>query len=334
MPYDLVIIGAGPAGMAAAINAYQLGLKFKVLDEQPRPGGQIYRNIGNNCDPEKTTSQLRDVLGADYYAGSDLYNDFIKLPNVCIAGAAVWQIEAGHVYYSMAGRGYSIQAKHVLIANGALERPFPVPGWTLPGVMSAGSAQILLKNPALAVEDAVFAGSGPLFYLIISQYLKAGIKVKAILDTTPKINYFKALKELPSALKGIAYLLKGLKLIGEIKASGTPFITGVSMLEAHQDSQEQLTAISYKVGNKTSSIDAKQLFLHQGVVPNTNLAMASNCQHFWSKKQLCWQPQTDKWGLSSQADISICGDGSAIAGAIAARLQGAITVPKHCCFTQ
>ncbi len=326
MRYDLVIIGAGPAGMAAAINAHKLGLKFKILDEQSQPGGQIYRNIENNINLGETCNQLKDILGTDYYAGSGLYNDFKELPDVYISGAVVWQVEAGRLYYSKAGKGYSIQAEHVLIANGALERPFPILGWTLPGVMTAGSAQILLKNPALAVEDAVFAGSGPLFYLIISQYLKAGIKVKAILDTTPTINYFNALKELFSALKGTGYLLKGLKLIREIKASDTLFIKGVNMLEAHCGTEDQLTAVSYTVGNKTSSIETRQLFLHQGIVPNVNLAMASNCQHFWSEKQLCWQPQLDKWGQSSQQHISITGDGSAILGAIGSRLQGAIAV--------
>jgi len=321
MAVDLAIIGAGPAGMAAAITAHQLGLRCVLLDEQPQAGGQIYRNIASPALSNKA------ILGPDYHSGSDLYQRFLQTDCQHLNGAMVWKIDPdGQLYYSQNGKASSLKPRHILIANGAQERPFAIPGWTLPGVMTAGSAQILLKNPGLVASDAVFAGSGPLLYLIVWQYLQAGIKVKALLDTTPNRNYLAASTKLLNAMQGAGYLLKGLKMIRDIKAAGITMINNVDQLQALGDSNSGLTQVQYRAKGKTTIIDTQHLFLHQGIVPNVNLAMASQCQHFWQPQQLCWQPQLDDWGQSSQQKISITGDGGGIGGAIAAKLRGNITV--------
>lgn len=323
MSVDLAIIGAGPAGMAAAITAQQLGLTSVLLDEQPQAGGQIYRNIATPSLADKK------ILGPDYHRGSALFQRFLQTDCQHISGAMVWKIDPdGRLYYSQAGVADSIKASHILIANGAQERPFPIPGWTLPGVMTAGSAQILLKNPGLAAPDAVFAGSGPLLYLIVWQYLQAGIKVKALLDTTPNSNYFKASAKLSSAFQGAGNIFKGLKMIRDIKAAGIPLIRNVDQLEAHGDKSTGLTQVHYRASGKTGTFNTEQLFLHQGIIPNVNLAMASQCQHHWQPQQLCWQPNIDHWGQSSQSHISISGDGGGIGGAIAAKLQGTLAVQQ------
>ncbi|MEX3071202.1 NAD(P)/FAD-dependent oxidoreductase [Vibrio alginolyticus] len=320
MQVDLAIIGAGPAGLAAAIEAQTLGLKTVLLDEQTMVGGQIYRNI------ERPSLQNQAILGTDYYQGSELATRFKAANCRHISGAMVWQIEPdGSIFYSCNGVSKTLRARHILIANGAQERPVPIPGWTLPGVMTAGSAQVLLKTSGMAAENAVFAGSGPLLYLITWQYLQAGIKVKALLDTTPRINYIKALKKIGHALQGTRYVLKGLKMIHAIKAAGIPIVKNVEDIEAVGCKTNGLEEIRYRSNGNQSTIKADHLFLHQGVIPNINLAMASQCKHEWNSQQLCWQPKVDRWGQSSQATISIAGDNSNIGGATAAQLRGSIT---------
>ncbi len=327
MKVDLAIIGAGPAGMAAAIEAKVLGLKAVLLDEQSRVGGQIYRNI------EKPSLQNQAILGPDYYDGQALAKGVKTANCLHIPGATVWQINSdGSLYYSNKGISKVIQARHFLIANGAQERPVPIPGWTLPGVMTAGSAQVLLKTTGLAAEGAVFAGSGPLLYLITWQYLQAGIQVQAVLDTTPRSHYFKAISKLGNALQGSRYLIKGLKMIRDIKAAGIPIIKGVEALEAVGSEADGISQVVYRAKGKRNSIATDHLFLHQGVVPNVNLAMACNCEHEWNPLQLCWQPKLDTWGQSSQAHISIAGDNSGIGGAIAAKLRGKIAVQHIACL--
>lgn len=318
MSFDLAIIGAGPAGMSAAIEAGRLGLSVVVLDEQPRAGGQIYRKIGD------TPVSDRAVLGPDYYHGQSLAEAFRRCDCRKLTGVAVWQIDDdGSVFYSRGGRSESLQAQHILIATGAQERPCPIRGWQLPGVMTAGAAQIMLKHSGVAAEGAVFAGSGPLLYLVASQYLKAGISIKAILDTTPKRHYLAALKKLPAALKQPGYLLKGLGLIWQLRRSGIPFVSGVTELEAVSEAGV-LNSVRYRKAGQNHEIQTDHLFLHQGVIPQVNLALASGCEHRWDEQQLCWQPVTDEWGQSSARHISIAGDGGGIGGAKAAAIKGRV----------
>ena len=322
MDADLAIVGAGPAGMAAAIEAGRLSLKAVLLDEQPRVGGQIYRNIGQPslADPR--------ILGPDYYAGRTLADEVIASGCRYLPNTQVWQLDHdGRVYYTQQGKAYSLQVRQVMIANGAQERPFPIPGWTLPGVMTAGAAQILLKTPGLAADGAVFAGCGPLLYLVVWQYLQAGVKVAAVLDTTPAANYRQALIALNGALRGAGYLWKGLKLLRDIRAAGIPFVRGVTELSASAE-DGVLSRVTYQAGGRQHQLATEQLFLHQGVVPSVNLAMASGCQHVWSERQLCWQPVLDDWGQSSQPHIGIIGDGGGIGGAVAAALKGRLAVQQ------
>jgi len=326
MQSDLLIIGAGPAGLAAAVEADKLGLSVSLLDEQSQVGGQIYRNIQTQSLLNKT------ILGKDYYAGKSLAEDFKASSCDYINQANVWQLgEKGEAYFSRNGQAQQLDAKHILLATGAQERPFPISGWTLPGVMTAGAAQTLLKSSGLGAEGAVFAGSGPLLYLIVYQYIQAGLKVKALLDTTPAKNYFTAIKHLDSALKGWQHVHKGLSLIKAIKAAGVPHIKGVKALKALSNSntigtdQESLNKVIYDLGSKSIEIETDHLFLHQGVTPNVNLAMASGCEHLWSEEQACWQPTLDIWGQSSQQNISIIGDGAGISGAISARFKGRLS---------
>ncbi len=319
MKFDIAVIGAGPAGMAAIIEAQALGLKAVLLDEQPNVGGQIYRNIENPSLKNKA------ILGAEYYEGSTLVKQMKSNHYQHIARAMVWQIDAdGTIYYSSNKTSKTVQARHILIASGAKERPTPIPGWTLPGVMTGGAAQVLLKSSGLAAENAVFAGSGPLLYLIVWQYLQAGIKVKAVLDTTPWGNYLRASTKFLNGLRGSRNVLKGLKMIYDIKSAGIPLITNVKEIKAQGNADTGIKSTQYRIRDKWKHFDTDHLFLHQGVIPNINLSMASQCEHEWNPVQLCWQPKLDEWGQSSQPHISIAGDTCNIGGAKAAQLRGAI----------
>ena len=159
--YDIIVIGAGPAGMAASQVASEHGANTLVLDEQRNPGGQIYRAI------EVAQNHERPELGEDYQEGMSLARAFRDSSFQYIPEASVWQLSQDlEVGYSKDGAARIVSAKQIILATGAQERPMPVPGWTLPGVMTAGAAQILLKESEIGIENAVFAGTGPLLYLI------------------------------------------------------------------------------------------------------------------------------------------------------------------------
>lgn len=186
---ELLVVGAGPAGLSAAATAAALGVDTVLLDEQPAPGGQIYRAI--------TTTPVTDrrILGDDYWHGASLLEPFKASGARHEPGATVWSVsrmtapdpeESFEVGYSVGGEARLLHARHILLATGAQERPFPIPGWTLPGVVTAGAGQILLKSAGLVPGGrAILAGCGPLLYLIAWQYLNAGVKIDRILETTP-----------------------------------------------------------------------------------------------------------------------------------------------------
>ncbi|WP_455282299.1 FAD-dependent oxidoreductase [Cupriavidus necator] len=316
MDVDIAIIGAGPAGMAAAIAATANGARVALLDEQDACGGQIYRAI-QSAPPER----LR-ILGPDYAAGLALADRFAASGALHITGAAVWQVTREHtVHYLRGGRVASLQARQVILCTGAMERPFPIPGWTLPGVLTAGAAQILLKSAdVVPAEPVVLAGCGPLLYLLGWQYVRAGVPIRAIVDTTDGADHQRALAHLGGALAGWRYLKKGLALMRALKRSGVPFYKGATGL--HVEGETAVQALRFSSGGSAQRIETRAVLLHQGVVPNTQFTWALRAAHRWNDAQLCWQPVVDEWGALDIPGILVAGDGGGIGGAVAAALQG------------
>src|SRR5260370_3050742 len=142
--YDLVVIGGGPAGLAAAALAARAGVATVLFDENPGVGGQIYRGITS------TPITNRAVLGEDYWAGAALAAEAKASGALIATGATVWSLDPSlQVGVAIAGRTRLVRAKRVIVATGSLERPFAIPGWTLPGVIAAGAAPTGLKAQGL-----------------------------------------------------------------------------------------------------------------------------------------------------------------------------------------
>jgi NADPH-dependent 2,4-dienoyl-CoA reductase/sulfur reductase-like enzyme len=216
---DLLIVGAGPAGMGAAITARRHGLTVMVIDDQPAPGGQIWRSI-------ELTARRDDILGPSYVEGRAVAEAFRASGALYHPGGQLWQIEPGfRAFVSRDRQAQVIEAKAVILATGAQERPVPFPGWTLPGVLTVGAAQILLKNAGqIPAKPVWIAGSGPLPLLYAVQLLRAGGQIAGYLDTTPPGQLWSALRYLPGALCASGELLKGLGWMAKLR----PVIKGVS----------------------------------------------------------------------------------------------------------
>jgi len=313
---DVAVVGAGPAGLAAAATAAELGLSVALLDEQAHPGGQIYRDV------TRAGVDRLQVLGDDYAAGRALVERFTQSTARHVGGASVWNITRERViHYLKDGRSQSITAGQVILCTGAMERPFPIPGWTLPGVMTAGAAQILLKSAGLApAQPVVLAGCGPLLYLLAWQYLRAGVRIGAIVDTTRRGDYLRALRHVGGAVAGWREVRKGLGLIRRIRGAGIPFYRGATELAV--EGSERAEALRFRMGATSHRVQTDLVLLHQGVVPNNQITASLRLVHRWDERQLCWVPQTDAWGRLALDGFLIAGDGRGISGGTAAALQG------------
>lgn len=318
---DLAIIGAGPAGMAAAAEAVQRGLSVTLLDEQNRPGGQIYREVDRASGPRGV------ILGQEYLHGATLTAGLGQSGIKHVSGAVVWAIEDGfRISFTRQGRGEQVEAERVILATGALERPMPIPGWTLPGVMTAGAAQILLKQSGVVPHRAVLAGSGPLLYLIAAQMVRAGTPPLALVETQTAACLLAAGGHLPGALRGWRYLAKGLKMLAEIKRAGVPRYAGASGITVEGSTKAE--AVTFRSKGQQHRFICSTVLLHHGVVPNTQAARSINVPHVWSEAQQCFVPETGRWGETGKAGVLIAGDGAGIGGAMAAEFAGRIAALK------
>lgn len=318
-PVDLAVIGAGPAGLAAAVRARSFGLAVTLLDEQPAPGGQVWRAVETRMAAHDGFRYPGDE------GGLALAKEFRASGATYLPAHQVWAIEPGFTLFaSSGGRSETLAARALLLATGAQERPVPFPGWTLPGVMTIGAAQILLKTSG-QIPDApvLIAGTGPLLLLYACQLLDSGGKIAAILDTAPKANRGAGLRHLPKALAAHRDLARGLGWQRQIKAAGVKTIRHVRSLVAQGTAA--LEAVSYTTeAGEQASLPASLLLVHEGVIPSIHVPLSLGCACKWRDDQLCFAPVLDEWAESSMPGVFIAGDGAGIGGAAAAAQKGEV----------
>lgn len=315
---DLLIVGAGPAGMAAAVNARRHGLSVRVVDDQPAPGGQIWRGI----ETVAATSRAKR-LGQSYLSGTERAAAFRACGAFYEPESQLWQIEPGfRAFVTRGGKARTVTAEAIILATGAQERPIPFPGWTLPGVLTVGAAQILLKTADSVPEKPVWiAGCGPLPLLYMTQLLAAGGQIAGFLDTTPRGRVGAALRHLPQGLARLGDLIKGLSWSLALRRAGVAIVRHVTELRA--EGEGRLQHLHYRTEDgREAEVPAEVLLVHEGVVPNIHAPLALGCAVSWHAGQHCYVPVLDAWGESSQANIFIAGDGAGIGGAEAAEPRG------------
>ncbi|ARP82003.1 FAD/NAD(P)-binding oxidoreductase [Bordetella genomosp. 8] len=319
--FDAVIVGAGPAGMSAAIRLRAHGMNVLVVDEQPAPGGQIWRAVETVA-----ATPMGELLGDEYRAGAPLAESFRRCGAVYEPGTQVWQIEPDwHVYMTRAGQAEVVRARQILLATGAQERPNPFPGWTLPGVLTVGAAQILLKTARQVPAQPVWVvGSGPLVLLYMAQLLRAGGRIAGWLDTSPPDGFRRALPYLADALRRAGEIGKGLRWLRELRQAGVRRLRGVRGFRALGDGRLQQIEYVTRHG-RTVREDAQVLLAHEGVVPSIHMARALECKLAWNEQQACLTPVLDAWGQTSRQGVYVAGDGAGIGGATAATARGQLS---------
>ncbi len=315
--FDFVVVGGGPAGLAAAVQARSLGLSVALVDEQPAPGGQIYRAV------ERAEAEGRAAaLGADYRDGLALVRAFRDCGAVHFASRQVWQVEPeGRVFATDGRESIVLRGSRILVAVGALERPVPIRGWTLPGVMTVGAAQVLHKSIGLLPSPGVWiAGSGPLVLHFAAEVVAAGGRLAGILDTARGGLPEAAIANAAGMLRGWRYLARGLGYLAALRQADVRRVTGVEAVEAVGEGR--IARVRWRVNGAWNEAPAEGLLLHEGVIPSTHMTFALGCAHDWDDAQRCFRPRTDDFGATDVEAILVAGDCGGIGGARVAECQG------------
>ncbi|MEO5735962.1 MAG: FAD/NAD(P)-binding oxidoreductase [Variovorax sp.] len=314
----IVVVGTGPAGVRAAQALVQAGLRPVVVDEGRRDGGQIYRR-----QPEGFKRPYAKLYGSEAAKAQALHSDFDALRAQVDhrADTLAWNVTAGELHVVHAGQAQALPFDALLVCSGATDRLMPVAGWHRAGCYTLGAAQIALKAQACAIGSrVVFLGSGPLLYLVASQYLQAGAQVAAVLDTAPAAKSWRALAGL---LARPRLALRGLGLIRGLRGAGVTVLQGVTPLAIDGDDRlgVQAAAVRDAQGQERRfECDAVGLGWH--LRAETQLADLARCEFDFEPVSRQWLPRIDADGRSSTRGVYLAGDGARILGADGAEAAG------------
>lgn len=320
---DIAVLGAGPAGMAAATLAANHGAATILLDENHAPGGQVYRSQAAGLPPTDT---------ADRRQGNALRAALAASGAETLSGARVWAIGGGPLVLPGAAAEpfrldaltpsgpETIIAEALILCPGTHERIIPFPGWTLPGVIGLAAATILLKAQGiLPGRSVVVAGTGPLLAAVAAGILAKGGAVAAIVDAHPRAAW---IASLPHFAARPRLLATGAAWLARIVRSGVPILSG-HRIAAAEGAPDLATIRAVPIaGGPAREIACDALCIGHGLVPASEPARLLGARHRYDAPSGGWVPELDSWQRSSVARLAIAGDGAGIAGAAAAPITG------------
>lgn len=310
---DILIIGAGPAGMAAAITASHNGADVTVVDNRIEPGGNIYSSL---ISTKRDRPKIWEALGSSYHNGQELIENFLQSKINYLPQHSLWHLDPdGSASVRGSGGLKNFNAKKVILATGAQERPMPIENWTLPGVMGVGAAQILLKNNGhIPNGQIVIIGTGPLPLLYAAQVLAVGGKIHAFVQPKYSRDISTCFRNLLGAWHGRSYLNAGLLYLMKRALAKIPVYRDVTEIQIVGNNFAE--GVQFKT-NTLHKLKASSILLHDGVVPNVNAGAAAGLQLVRNSEQDCWAPKSNNI-------IKVAGDAGGIQGAKAAELSGKI----------
>ena len=309
---DVLVVGAGPAGLSAARALALAGANVVVLDERLHEGGQFFKPLAHSheADPERLDRQFRDgaVLGrSTLLAGVTIVNE-----------ATVWAaFSPTEIAATVAGQSRLYRPRRLVLATGAYEQVRPVPGWTLPGVMTVGGLQTLARSYRVAPGSRiVIAGNGPLCLQTAAELLDGGATVVAVLEAAPRpgAGRWDALAQ--AALADPSLLLQGRALASRL---GRLVHWGRRVTRLSGDDRVR------RVEAGDLAVEADIVALNDGFASSSELARALGCAHrFVPRGSGSMETITDADGRTSLGEVFAIGDGARFGGAQAAQAQGVL----------
>ena len=323
---DILIIGAGPAGLSAAKTAAESGLEVLVIDERHSPGGQYFKQPGDGFDVvesgiDSQFSEGLELIRAAQEAGAQFMFD-----------ATVWGTFGPHrIAVSVDGHTCVMRPRRLILSPGAYERAVPVPGWTLPGVLTTGAAQTLLRAYQTAPGKRVLiAGNGPLNLQVAYELFRAGVQVKTVAELAAPPYFASPVAALKMAYFSPGLLLTGVRQLIALKAGGVPLRYRHALVAAQGDNKVSAAVIAkvdhtgHVIDGSQKTLDVDAICVNYGFLPQSELARSLGCNFRFDPEKVTLTAERDEDGRTNTEQVFIVGDAGGLGGAKVAIDQGAL----------
>jgi thioredoxin reductase len=297
---EMVVVGAGPAGLCAALEAAKAGVSVVVLDENDRGGGQLFKQIHRFFGSRHHGAGRRG-----FEIAADLMDDCRNAGvEISLSSTVLAFFPGGELMVDGPDGVYLVRPQATVIATGASEKSSAFPGWTLPGVMGAGAAQTLVNvHGVLPGRKVLMAGSGNVGLIVAYQLLQAGAEVVGVVD--------------------IAETAGGYEVhYDRVRREGVPFYFRHRLLAAQGSGGVESVVVESIADKRAMRLQADSLCLALGLTPLAELAAMRGCRMVFQKELggfLPWHDEDMRVGISG---VYVAGDASGVEEASVAMEEG------------
>jgi len=333
--YDVVVVGGGPAGMSAAVEAGRAGAKTAIVEERHALGGQGYKQV-----PSGFTVRRPDRLDRLMRAGRALIEKVHETEVEVYVDTVAWGLDGTHVAIEAHNdTPADLEAGQVIIATGAYDRALVFPGWTLPGVLTAGGANSLVRTQGVIPGDRIImVGTGPLLLAFSAQLHRLGARVVQVIDSSPFPGPVPMTRLALSARRDAGLLVEGARYLAYLIRHRVPRLYSHAIVRV-EGSDAVRSATVAELGRDglirpgtEKRIEADTVCVGYGLTPSTELTQLAGCRQIWDQSSDSFVPYRDGGMRTSQPGVLVAGDCTRIAGAEVAVVEGrlaGLTAARH-----
>ena len=316
---DVAVIGGGPGGMAAAVAASDAGAGVVIIDEYARMGGQFFKRAAPEfrLEPER--------LSAEHSAGEALRAQVAERGIEVLSNTLVWGVFGGNtLMLYREGKSVALQAQAIVIATGAYDRPVAFPGWTLPGVMTAGGAQTIARTQWVQPGRRVLiAGAGPFAMPVAEQILRCGSEIVAIVEATRPAQWLRHAGSLWGQSSRFAEMFRYWRSLRRVPVIyGRKIVRAIGRNSVEGAEVAAVDAAWRAVPGSARRFDCDAIALAYGFLPNIEIADHCGCELRWDRFGGAWFVKCDEAMRTSVQGIFAAGEITGIAGSAVAMEEG------------